>query len=310
MATTYITVDTGGTGDYNSLANWVAGEAGTLTDPMEVDCQCSDGTADNGVTISGFTTSAVNNIKIWCNPASGYRHAGVWNDAKYRIDANAAHAMIVNNSNIIIDGLQVTNHGTNYDNNCFYQTTAIDNVLFDSCIAKYTGSSTNQRGFAISNAGNTNIEFRNCLAYDFTATVGYGFYLGSSDGSNYVKNCTAVNCAYGLYSLFHKASATNCIGEDCTTEGIGIYFTTTTTCLDNAGVTFLDPGNDNYQLDSSDTIAIDQGTNLSSEGWDNDIAGTTRDSSWDIGAFEYTAGATPASQYVYVPMDIFRIHAM
>src|SRR6056297_32405 len=89
-------VDTDGTGDYSSLNAAEADDFGapsadlvTNDDYIECDCQCTSGSADTTkVTIDGLTTAEGNNIKIRCDPDNDpcYRHEGVWDDTKYRLE--------------------------------------------------------------------------------------------------------------------------------------------------------------------------------------------------------------------------------
>ena len=50
-------------------------------------------------------------------------------------------------------------------------------------------------------------------------------------------------------------------------------------------------GSDDFHLVSTDTVAIDNGTDLGSP-YDVDIDGVARTGSWDIGADEYVSAAT------------------
>ena len=54
-------------------------------------------------------------------------------------------------------------------------------------------------------------------------------------------------------------------------------------------VTFTDEAGDDFTLDSSDTVAINEGTTLT--GYTDDKDGETRVVPWDIGAYEYEAAA-------------------
>lgn len=70
--------------------------------------------------------------------------------------------------------------------------------------------------------------------------------------------------------------------------------------------TFADEVNDDFHLDSTDTAAIDKGTDLGDGAWDIDIDGRDRDAegdTWDIGADEYVAA--PAAALVHAIINIF-----
>jgi len=143
----------------------------------------------------------------------------------------------------------------------------------------------------------------NCLAYGCNV----GFYFKNTTSSTYYQwayNCTAVKCDYGFYlensgggDLFLYAK--NCISEQNTTANWGgaLGNLHRITCTDGDGVLFRDPANDDYRLSADDTVAKDQGTDLSADSvyaFDDDLLGVQRPqgSAWDIGAYEYIETTT------------------
>lgn len=193
--------------------------------------------------------------------------------------------------------------------------------------------STLNNGTAISfgaNTGPTGNAFVGCYATAQATTgstaYGIGYYLRLDFGSvQYVINSVADSCQSGASStngaaiLVHPTNTNygtaciynstlinnqfaairtqqlstnvyikNTIAIDVSTFE-GNTFTQTTNAT--SGVTFAADG---YHLASNDTVAINNGTDLSADAtfaFDDDIDGETRDD-WDIGADEYVASGT------------------
>ena len=156
----------------------------------------------------------------------------------------------------------------------------------DSACFAFLGGSITADNFAI-----------NCLAYGATGTGGMGFYISDLDISYlpykvYAYNCISVDNEYGFYkdAYYTEHVLKNCIAQDNTTN----YDTgdwSVTTCADDGTVEFKDAANDVYRLDSTDTTAIDQGTDLSSDtmfAFNDDVAKLERAGTWDIGFWEWT----------------------
>jgi hypothetical protein len=178
--------------------------------------------------------------------------------------------------------------------------------------------------------------FAGCIAYDCVAAgTGYmvGFLLGEANPM-YAIDCVAKNMTGGSGSFAHAGIRVtggavgylyNCTVVDCTYYGIEAYTITgqtttlnSTNCIAQSngtniggygpgterinqttnatsGVTFAIDG---YHLDSTDTAAINNGTDLSANvifAFDDDVDGETRDD-WDIGCDEYVSGEPPAAR--------------
>jgi len=121
--------------------------------------------------------------------------------------------------------------------------------------------------------------------------------VSDGEGRLYVYNTTVTNCTYyGIEALANSPGISVLYVYNCISQGNGtaidkvgtgtktIYQTTNAT----SGVTFADDG---YHLAPTDTVAIDNGTDLTNDQWfsfHDDIDGQTRDD-WDIGCDEYIA---------------------
>jgi len=163
-----------------------------------------------------------------------------------------------------------------------------DLVRVIGCICSVTCSgSADVNAFACSNA-----ILVNCGAYD----ADDGFRMVNESGTaagGYILNCTAENCGVSYYCISTGARtyyAKNCISQNAGSQDFqastdAVWDQTTNTIDD---VTFEDAANNDYHLDSTDTGAIGNGTDLSADGtyaFDDDIDYGTR-AGWDIGADE------------------------
>lgn len=288
-------------GDYTKLVNWEAGEDDTgdlvsrgVFHVAEITGDWSSVADTNAVTILGWTTGADNYIEV--RTAGSARHAGKWDETKYRLSVTNA-ACHVNEDYVRIDGLQIGFAGT-----------------------------ANSYALRFSNIGAANyLVVRNCLLKS-TAPSGthYAVYLNDPDINSHVYNVVAfgnwnsgiiadalssaaiMNCTvYGATNGFRQAGGlgvTNCIAQACYN---GFY--TVTNALNNCSdiqsdapgsgsrtgtVSFVDIANGDFHLQASDTIAKDYGADLSGS-FTTDIDGETRSGTWDIGADEVMSTSTP-----------------
>jgi hypothetical protein len=154
------------------------------------------------------------------------------------------------------------------------------------------------------------------VAYGFSSTIG-----GTSAGFGWNKTSTAYNltvydCSYGFRANTSGVTLSlyNCLAQSCT-DGFyvtaGATFTGSNNCSDIASdapgtspqtgtVSFVDAANGDFHLTSGDTVAKDNGTDLSGT-FTTDIDGQTRTGTWDIGADEYVAsGETTYSVPYYI----------
>ena len=140
----------------------------------------------------------------------------------------------------------------------------------------------------------------NCLAYECTTGKGgvWYVYTGSSDADVYFYNVNTIDNDGGFDGYNGRYHLKNCILQGNTSNYSGNNPSSETNVLKDAGVAFADAANDDYHLDSSDTAAKDQGTDLSSDSiyaFDDDIDLETRSGTWDIGADEIvTASSDPS----------------
>jgi hypothetical protein len=188
-----------------------------------------------------------------------------------------------------------------------------ENKVSNCIIRGIDGASYDGRIYGIMvNDANMTAKIWNCLIYGFisnTAAYGRGIYELSSSTLD-VFNCTVTKCGQGIRS--DSATVKNCASFNNTDD-----FVSSPTVIDYCA---SDDGDDtgsnaedftadaldwnkvftNYTTDdyslldyTTSPCCVNQGTDNPGSGlYSDDIIGTARTSSWDIGAFEYTSGVT------------------
>jgi len=278
-------------------------------------CQATGGAADTtAVTIDGWTTSDTNYIKIYTTQAN--RHDGVWDDTKYRLYGTSGTIVNINESHTIFEGIQVHQNNAGGDAAAIGIETVVTGVLIDSCIIRGYGWSdygTNDGIKLGPNSDGSSITIRNSIIYDqrdkginggysenttlnvYNCTirgpncdprVAIGIKRVKSNQTLIVKNCAVFNWDDDFADLADGA-VDYCASDD----GDGDHSVDWNNGATDWANVFTDYANGDFHLNNftgSGTI-IDQGTDLSGEGFSDDIDGQTRDQNgngWDIGADE------------------------
>jgi hypothetical protein len=306
-------------GDYTTLSSWEFYEATDLVTPDYYMEAVISGTWPWGPELqvtnldSAWTTSPSCYISIWTTGAS--RHSGLWDTGKWYVSpSNTSYdGLTIQVSHVKVNGLQ-------YANDSYSSVTAgikigevVDDIYLTNCIVSGNPDAASYNfGYGATGVSNSrftgvNLVAFNCQEWGFlvagfdsnntctgvlvncNAMNGNGIgYAASTYSTVIVKNCLAAyNGGNNFDGTFNSASTHNS-SDDSTTPAQNTYYR-------NQNFVFVDTGIWNYSLQSSDTGAMNKGTNLSSIST-IDISDYIRDSTWTIGAYEYPGGGSaPAS---------------
>ena len=319
---------------YASLSAWEAAQEQDLTDgdgdTMTVHCRASSGTADTITTaISGWTTSETCYITIIGNdfPADG-----VFDVTKYRLaiaTAGAAsnYTILLRENYLRIVNYQIQLTITDTDTGFGPYVSQIDaggsDIRIDSCIVKGVCSGTGGGyGITILDADAT-VNIFNSTIYGFNPSPSdsafYGVQCGNAAVVN-ILNCTIsgnyygirvnagtvniINCAiFNNVNDYYYQAGTVTIDYCATDDGDGTHAQDFTAEATDWNKVFEDYTTGDFRLKDYTTspCCVGVGTDNPGEGlYSDDITGTARTSTWDIGAFEYIAGgeAIPLSGVV------------
>lgn len=295
MANKTVTVRPSG-GDYTSLSAAITGEvtanadltATGLDGILTISIEGTWSSPDTAAVVDGFTVDSTHYVRI-VNNATNYNI--VANSTTYtgllglvnhytRVRGNGltvnktgggGYVVLVDGDNCFLDGVKITG------------ATDGEGILFlltnDSVIANCIIYGSNVDGVWQNFTGGT--RFYNCLS---VGNAGDGFDFNGRD-------VTAINCYAGGnggndWVGTGTVSLTDCYSEDGT-------LSTTTVAYSTATFTSITVGSEDFSLPTGSAL-IDQGTDLSADAtypFDWDIEGTTRDASWDVGAYEYVVSS-------------------
>lgn len=301
MATHTITVAPSGA-DYTTLdAALTHGEADLVATTTNVQINISgdwSSAADTtAATVHNYTTSATYDIKITCTDA----HAGVWNDAKYRLECSNVYALHNLEEYVTISGLQISlSVSSALTYGIYVSTGTTSNVTIKKCILRCTSASGAYDIIGISSGGGV-VNIWNNVVYDFvngTRTC-YGINVASATSGTLYNN-TIHGCYAGLRgpviainNLVSSIGSTSIAYVGTFSDGTDYNVTDANDDIGKGThnhqtqtFVFVDHDGKNFNLAESDTGARGEGTNHGA--FTDDIKGTTR-SAWDCGAFEYVA---------------------
>jgi hypothetical protein len=281
---------------------------------MNVACY-ADGNDTVAVTVNGWTTSAEAYISIFTPYVSGQvgtsqRHAGVWDPTKYTLVVGTqayGGLLVIQDEHVRVTGLQiestVSKGGGASQRPAGIELTvgASSDVRVSHNIMRNTGGGTgdywagaiiqNNTGgtlrawnnvmygwgsgifseFPVSNPSNVTVYNNTIVGSDDAGIAFAGHASGTYRVANNLVQGAATNYSFGTALDY---SATN-LSQDATSPQVGLRSRT---------VAFV--GAPNYHLSAADTMAKDQGTDLSADpvlAVYDDIDGQLRAVPWDIG---------------------------
>ncbi|OGS21987.1 MAG: hypothetical protein A2252_00395 [Elusimicrobia bacterium RIFOXYA2_FULL_39_19] len=267
--------------------------------------------------INGWYTSAKNYIVVR-TPASN-RHSGIWDDNVYRMNVGTNYCITSNEANIRIEGIQFNNTNDTTNSQALSlgcnDIKGVQDIRVTNCIIKGTGNFQYNNVRAIAYAGShavgSEVRIWNNIIYDFgtiySTNVCYGIWAGGVDRSLYIYNNTVYNCQIGIQKVNGTVVLKNNLVQGCTNGYNGSFDTTDSNMSDLAGdtdltgtVEFSDAANKIFRLTNTDTVARDQGADLTSDSYlrvPNDVKYQPRpfNGAWDIGADEMIDAIAPSA---------------
>lgn len=313
----------GGGEDYTSLATWEADtDTDLVTGTSGYVLTCSSGVHNDSVVLAGATTNA-NYFRV-IRAASGARGTPT-SGVRFEKSGTLADIFTINNQEahfrcFDIAAKAVTTSSSSVTHAVSFICTVTTPSYWVGCVAYNTANTGSANslaaGFYVGYYAGQAHYIINCAVYNINGQHAIdGGIMGtvSTAGTSnvYIYNTTINNTnsrpgitfATGINGTVLNLYVKNTIIQDWTTAAISVsgsgtenlYQTTNAT----SGVTFAADG---YHLDSTDTGAIGDGTDLSADGvfaFDDDIDGDTRND-WDIGADEYVAPATGRRRIIMV----------
>jgi len=316
--------------DYDDCADWVTyvEGIGTLTEPEILEVTEDDVETACLFTTTPVTTSA-NYIEI--RGADSCKHEGYVNtgtecgifstDSAETIEIDAKHVRIrdlviltpYNNGNAI--SLTGIGDGEWIIENNIIRSTNIISPASGNGIKAFLSPASGAGVAKISN---------NIISGFGSGTSGSGITIDvREDKVAYIYNNTLYGNAYGIIAnQFHGDGALLHVKNNLVVNSVTTDFTypqgviNLTANVDNfsedltgttTGITpvFVNPGINDFRLDSTDTEALDEGTDLSADAYPitTDIAGTARPSgaAYDVGAYEVVVIPSPTPTPTVTP---------
>ncbi|MDP3043706.1 MAG: hypothetical protein Q8N21_04900 [bacterium] len=322
------TENTGIDADLVNFDTWTLGKnissSTGSNEQWNIACYANGTTADTAaVTITGWTTTADNYIKIYTPTASSevgasQRHQGKWDEGMYRLEStntnNTVGVLHISEGFVRIDGLQVQSTAASVvGKRAFYISGVVDStadIRISNNIIRPNENTDGGAGiFVHLYSGVGVVKIWNNIVYDYdegnaiysianagtfisyiynnTIHNSSGGILSNASGTLLAKNNITQNCADGFYGNFSAGSDYNISDKAGDTSGISPSYRSGLA----TNVVFTDETNDDFHLAPNDYSAINAGTNLSADSYlafTDDIDGETRPIStgWDIGADE------------------------
>jgi hypothetical protein len=317
----YVDRGAGGTGDgtswtnaYTSLDTALAAKQkniSTATGSDEVyhfNCRQTGATKD---------TAYVRVANTWVTDATGYLIIEC-TDGTYYLDVAVNQAVIINTAYCRLIGLYIDNaDSANADGAAIYVGTTGGDVRIDSC--KILGVTAGTAGRCIQ-VGGGNTHIFNCVLLNADVGVSVDWVVENANTVN-VFNCTIYNMtAYGLDRNTATMVAANCVvaltGNDfdgtididnCASDDGDGTAPQTLNAASNYAAEFTNaPGADFSLVVGS--VCINNGLSDPSSGkYSDDIVGTARGASWDVGAYEYVAAGGGGSVVPQIMMHYARL---
>jgi len=293
---------------YDSASVWEAAEETDLpTDTDNHVVNCAGSVAETiRCLVAGWVTSAPNDIVI--NGEVATQSAYDTSRHHWEMTASAYNGLLdIGQDFVTVNDIQVQITATSQGQPSAYKLNG-NTLFFNRCLAKgvISGTADFSTGFVLPN-GPTPITIRACVSYDFNndggATNSINFRLIGAVNSVTIFNCLSRNGGEGYLNNFQSMNPRNCLSQD-DTDGFSQTFGTGTishNCSDIVAdppgtdtqigeVQFVDEDNDDYRLAAGDTVAKDNGVDLSGE-FNFDFFKNPMPAIWPIGPHQAVTAA-------------------
>lgn len=297
MATESISSIRSSGGDYTSLTSWEAGEQADIVTADEIAiAECYDdwpsGLADS-LTIDGWTTDATRYIIV--RAASGEGHTGESGTGFWMTSSSSTSTIVNKESYTRIQDLEA-NKPSSAGGNVIRELGG--NSLIERCILTGDGTgpafqfgandsvfrnnlvicSTNEVG-AYRNASISGSECLNCTIINTSGSstlAGIDYNQTGDNASDIVKNC--VVAGFNKDGVFNSNNVREYNATDQANDSDSGFYGKTGSVfgvVTTDGVDFTEPSTGDYSVVSGGKLH-EAGTNLSSEGFSDDVLGNTR----------------------------------
>ena len=287
---------------YISLNSWEAAEQTDLVSDGDIhEVRCEGTTDSTRLVITGWTTGASNYIYILVESAN--RHRGVWDASKYNLTGSTGGAgrLRLEEDYVRFEGLQVRNTTPSPAGSAsairVVSTGATTDIRINKCIVR-------DGRYTVRVESGSKHYFWNNIVYGGSA----GAVLTTTGGSIdlFVYSSILIGVSQGLFRIAGTVTVKNCYAKG-TTAYSGTIGKTTCASSDTTGssglqsisystsqFTNVTAGSEDLSLVSGSAL-IDVGTDTSGDAtpldFTDDIIGTARGGTWDVGAFEFISAA-------------------
>lgn len=179
---------------YAGIAEWEAAEQVVLADDHEV--WCEGATTDTAVTIDGWTPGSFK-ITVRGNTTTNGKHAGIYSNTKYRIEAAAGTTGLIQalEEKTVVRDFILYNTGTGNSTFGAGPTGEAVEVLNMVVRGGVTGTGI---GIAMQDINNLRVRVKNCIVYDHGAEGIYVRQNAAGTGDALIINNTVVDCGTGI----------------------------------------------------------------------------------------------------------------
>jgi hypothetical protein len=320
----YVNTDTGNNSWDGTSPTYVSGTTGpkatlngalallgTLTDSVTI--HCKGATADASATRCDFKTTT-SDYRLIIQVDEADRHKGIWDETKYRLvggeqNFGANYCVVIGVQVKLVDSGSTLRRAVGISG----VEAGGSEILLDACIitADFSGNTaaSNCVGLYVADADAV-VTARNSIIHGIHNNPGGGTYgqgVQLTGGTLTLENCTVVGC--GGEGIYRGGGTLNLVntyvggnGDSDIAGTVNSY--TTCACEDNisatgltpniafdttegaghAGFHSVTPGDSDYLKPKSGSVLVGAGTD---QAYTEDIAGNTRSSTYDIGAFEF-----------------------